>query len=427
MRRWTADHRLGWWWLSWIIVGLCASAVALRLFLASDLGWAETALLGSVFAAALGMSGGLAVYVYRAYLLPMQQIERRLGELLNEQSMLLDASLPEMGAPEVAAIARWLNSFLIGFHDVIDRVVGSSDTLSVASQQVASTSQQTGAAMGEISLALNSVAMGADRQVQTVELTQTRMRQMGEIVRDTVENADEAERTTQIARDLASRGRDTSLEAASSMEHVRSTVQETAVVVHALGEKSQGIDAIVDTITGIASQTNLLALNAAIEAARAGEQGRGFAVVADEVRKLAEESGEAAGHIASLVREIQSETDRAVRAMEAGLDQVEQAARTSASSQTSFEEISTAVDNVTECVVRITDMSTRLIEGADEVENNIAEVAAIAHQSFAATQQVNVSTEQTVISTQQIAEAVIELARTADDLSGVARTFRRAA
>lgn len=426
MRRWNMSRTFGWWWLGWSMVGACGIA-ALAMMRVSGMAWYDQLWVGVLGAAAIGMSGGLVAYVYRAYMRPMRLIEQRLSDLLNQDSLLLEASLPEVGAPEVAAISRWLNSFLIGFHDVIDRVVGSSDTLSVASQQVASTSQQTGAAMGEISLALNSVAMGADRQVQTVELTQVRVRQMGEIVRDTVENADEAERTTQVARELAARGRETSLEAVSSMDHVRSTVQDTAVVVHALGEKSQGIDAIVDTITGIASQTNLLALNAAIEAARAGEQGRGFAVVADEVRKLAEESGAAAGHIASLVREIQSETDRAVRAMEAGLEQVEQAARTSTSSQSAFEEISTAVDDVTERVVRITDMSAKLIEGADEVENNIAEVAAIAHQSFAATQQVNVSTEQTVVSTQQIAEAVIELARTADDLSGVARTFRKVA
>ena len=366
-------------------------------------------------------------YCFSAYVRPLREMEAQLRTLLEDDAVRLDVQLSETGAPEVAAVARWLNNFLGGFHEVIDRVVGSSDTLSVASQQVASTSQQTGAAMGEISMALNSVAMGADRQVQTVERTQETVEQMGEVVRQTADNAAEAEKASSEARELAARGMLTSDEAATSMEHVRQTVQETANFVTALGEKSKGIDAIVDTISGIASQTNLLALNAAIEAARAGEQGRGFAVVADEVRKLAEESGAAAGHIAELVREIQSETARAVKAMESGLGSVEDAAQTSNSSRVAFEAIRNSVENVNERVNRISAMSAQLIGGAAEVEENIGEVAAIAHQSYAATQQVNVSTEQTVVSTQQIAEAVIELARTAEDLAGVARTFQKAA
>jgi methyl-accepting chemotaxis protein len=335
--------------------------------------------------------------------------------------------LAESGSSEVTDLAREFNAFLNATNSVIDRVLCSSDTLSVASQQVASTSEQTGAVIGEISMALNSVASGADRQVQTVERTQGTVSQMSEAARQTATNAEEAERATADARELAANGMLTSEEAASSMGHVRDSVQQTASVIHALGEKSKGIDEIVDTITGIASQTNLLALNAAIEAARAGEQGRGFAVVADEVRKLAEESGAAAGHIAQLVREIQQETTRAVETMEEGLSKVEDAAQTSNSSRSAFEAIRTAVEDINQRVLGITTISKQLSDGADQVEHDIADVALVAQQSFAATQQVSVSTEQTVTSTQQIAAAVIELARTAEELGDIARVFKQAA
>lgn len=316
---------------------------------------------------------------------------------------------------------------LLLVHQLVERVVASSGTLSAASQQVASTTEQTGVVMSEISSALSSVSAGADRQVQTVERTQRTMAEMAEAARATSANAEEAQQTTEDARELAASGMSTSEEAAQSMQKVRSTVQGTASVVHALGEKSKGIDAIVDTITGIASQTNMLALNAAIEAARAGEQGRGFAVVADEVRKLAEKSGAAAGHIAELVNEIQQETIRAVDAMESGLVDVQEATRTSASSRTAFERIREAVEDINTRVSGIAVSARQLTDGASEVEHDIADVARIAQQSYAATQQVSVSTEQTVASAQQIAGAVIELARTADELGTMAHMFRKAA
>jgi len=157
--------------------------------------------------------------------------------------------------------------------------------------------------------------------------------------------------------------------------------------------------------TGISEQTNLLALNAAIEAARAGEQGRGFAVVAEEVRKLAEESQQAALSIATLIGEIQNETQAAATVVEQGAARTEGASETVGQARETFVAIGQAV----------VDMTVRV----EEIAQAAAEVASVAEQSSASAEQVSASTEETSASTQQIAASAQELARTAEELNNL--------
>jgi methyl-accepting chemotaxis protein len=411
-----------------IRIAIVVLGIALAVTLAAAAGVTDVP-SGAMFAfdaVMLLLCVGCLVLVRRRVLRPLGEL-RDAMEQFSSDAADFTMRLSEAGDDEVGSLRREFNDFVGNSQRVIERMMASSQTLSVASQQVASTSEQTGAVMNEISSALASVAAGADRQVQTVERTQATVVQMVEAARVTAANAEEARETSESARVITRSGMQTSEEAATSMELVRSTVQDTATAVRELGEKSKGIDAIVDTITGIAAQTNMLALNAAIEAARAGEQGRGFAVVADQVRKLAEESGQAAGHIAELVREIQVRTGQAVSAMETGMLNVEEARQTAHRSHDAFEAIRSAVDDIGARVQGIAASAMQLTEGSTEVESAIADVALIAQQSYAATQQVSVSTEQTVASAQQITGAVIQLARIADELGSEALKFGRAA
>ncbi|MDO8212364.1 methyl-accepting chemotaxis protein [Conexibacter sp. CPCC 206217] len=306
---------------------------------------------------------------------------------------------------------------------MLQQIARESQAVAAASQQMATTSDESGRAVNEIASAVGEVAAGAERQVRTVGEARTLT---GEVVSATRQSADNAEQTAHAAdqaRAVAAEGAETIRQATEAMSAVRASSSEVTGTIRQLGSKSEQIGGIVATITGIAEQTNLLALNAAIEAARAGEQGRGFAVVAEEVRKLAEESQQAARSISELIKEIQSETGRAVDVVEDGARQTEHGAQTVEQAGLAFDRIGSSVEDMNGRIAQIAGAVTEIAQRATQMEENMADVASIAEQSSASTEQVSASTQQTSASTQEIAASAQELARTAEELERLVGQF----
>ena len=209
---------------------------------------------------------------------------------------------------------------------------------------------------------------------------------------------------------VADKGQEIVTKSVEEVKAISETVNESAKLMSSLGERSKQIGEIVNVIKDIADQTNLLALNAAIEAARAGEQGRGFAVVADEVRKLAERTAKATAEISGMIGAIQEEMDQAVISMENGTKRVEVGVEFSIQAGVALKQIVGSVTDLQTMVQQIATATEEMSTASEQISGDIETIA-------------NVSKE-TSVSSDQVSQASSDLARLAADLQGTVGMFR---
>ena len=264
------------------------------------------------------------------------------------------------------------------FNDAIDALRGLVSTINDTSVQVSSAAQQTQATAMHL-------AEASDHQAHQITAASAAVNEMAVSIDEVSKNADESAEVAQRSVELATRGGETVRKTIDGMDSIREQIQETSKRIKRLGESSQEIGNIVELINDIADQTNILALNASIQAAMAGEAGRGFAVVADEVQRLAERSGNATKQIEALVKTIQTDTNEAVISMEQSTAGVVSGAHQAEEAGEALREIESTSQHLAGLIQSISESARQQAEAASNISDTMNVIQEITSQTSAGT------------------------------------------
>lgn len=317
------------------------------------------------------------------------------------------------------------------FNEMIDKLSAALHQVQDSAKLIDDTSIQLGGNVDESAGAMTHVVQSVQQITEGAETTQHKLQVNIQSIQNVTaqfelmkQHVDELNTLSQIANEAANTGTSTITANVDQMQHIRNSVEQSNDVIQTLASRISEVDQILQVITGIADQTNLLALNAAIEAARAGEHGKGFAVVADEVRKLAEQSLEAANSIGSILSTIKSDTAHSVSIMEVVLKEAHSGISTTEHTAQQFNEIVHHTENMTPRITTISSNINDIKREIDVVNDNGEELLAVSTQNAQNAELVSASTEEQSASLDEILQSSNGLTNIASDLNTTVQKFK---
>ncbi|AFM41172.1 methyl-accepting chemotaxis protein [Desulfosporosinus acidiphilus SJ4] len=377
----------------------------------------------------------LIIFICGAFVIGMvltivlaRNISRPLGEVTRvAQSVAngdLSITVPDIkNRDEIGVLAQAVREMVGTLREIIGEVLTQSASVAATSEELSAAAEEATAVSEQVSTTLVQLAQGASNQALSVKDTNIVIEQMSSSAQQLAANTEIVNESSEKAAHAANVGSLQVENAVRKIEQIRDVSVQTSEAVFHLGEQSKQIGQIVDVIKGISDQTNLLALNAAIEAARAGEHGSGFAVVAEEVRKLAEQSSSSATQIATLITNIQRETERVIEGMEMGKEEVVSGVDAVNLAGNSFKTIVEEVNTVVEQIQEVISVTQQMAGGAAQAVESVKSIGVIAEETAASTQEVSSASEEQAVTMGSVSRAAEELAKLGESLSLLVNKF----
>ncbi|WP_404454425.1 methyl-accepting chemotaxis protein [Oceanobacillus kapialis] len=358
-----------------------------------------------------------------------RRVSRNLGQVVTISNQIADGNLAVepmdyKGKDEIGRLATAINGMAANLRNVIQQVATVSQTVSSHSEELTQSAGEVKAGSEQVAETMQELASGTETQANNASDLAEVISSFTTKVHEANDKGGLVQQATNEVMNMTDEGSTLMEDSTKQMAAIDQIVKEAVQKMEGLDAQSKEISKLVSVIKDIAEQTNLLALNAAIEAARAGEQGKGFAVVADEVRKLAEQVSVSVTDITRIVTGIQTESTSVAQSLEAGYTEVEKGTTQLRTTGETFQGIQLFVTEMTNSVKQISDNLSEMATSSEEMNRSIEEIAAISEESAAGVEQTSASSQQTSSSMEEIAGSSEQLAKLAGELNALVSKFR---
>ncbi len=365
----------------------------------------------------------LSMMLLKSILLPLRTINNQLKDIANGEGDLTK-TVKVKGNNEFGQLASSFNAFVSSLKEMIVQISMSANQVAASSEQLSASAEQSEASAKQVSSSMQMIAASSEQQHSLTENSLHSVNHSLENLMKVAQTTNDVAEVSNIMNKRAENGANLVLRMEEQMQSIDQSVERANHGVRSFAHRAAEIKDISTLISEISGQTNLLALNAAIEAARAGEHGQGFAVVAEEVRKLADEASKSANKIQDLVVTIQKDSNETVANIELVKENVTSGLSFSQLTVREIQDIILSIEQVTSQIQEVAAMTQQISTGFEVVQHSIDEMAKGSKETLASTENVATATEEQLASIEEVSNATASLSKLAEELEAIVSRFK---